>query len=525
MSEFSIACPKCGSINKARTGIFAKRSIVCASCGEEINVKSSRMAARICSDCGSVVVCDQAKLDEAVCPACGHKLTLQDPLAASRRAFVDCPQCACSVEVGTSEREAVCPICGASIDVQREIGRRKIGEGGKELLLKYEGSSIAWKHPIEDFPIGSEIIVHESQRAVLFVDGVASGPLSPGRYGLREEELPFLRKLASRIIDGRPTFHAEVYFISMTAQMALKWGTDSRVGFIDPATGIPLDIGLSGEMTIAPSDPMRLLTTLVGTSGGIDWEEGKGFAKSLQSAFRAPIASAVKSCVATCIKEQRINVLEIDRESDRLAEAMKARISEVMKEYGLDVRQFYITAYSLPEDNPDFKRMKSQMSRSYLGVREEQINADIALAEQRRRIIQSQTEAQLKVIEAQSIAEARKLTGLAEAEAMRAQGLNGRDVLEADVQKAFAESLGSRSGISIGNSDPIADAAADILRGVSGREAPSGAWDCSCGRKGIESAFCPDCGAGRPSSGAWDCECGRKGLTTSFCQDCGRRRP
>ena len=37
-------------------------------------------------------------------------------------------------------------------------------------IIKYEGDNqtFVWKHPVEDFNTGSQLIVHESQDAILF---------------------------------------------------------------------------------------------------------------------------------------------------------------------------------------------------------------------------------------------------------------------------------------------------------------------------------------------------------------------
>ena len=51
MAKFSIECPKCGSINQAFTGLFAKKKIICGACGEEFEAKASRMTSRVCPQC------------------------------------------------------------------------------------------------------------------------------------------------------------------------------------------------------------------------------------------------------------------------------------------------------------------------------------------------------------------------------------------------------------------------------------------------------------------------------------------
>ena len=41
-------------------------------------------------------------------------------------------------------------------------------------VVKYKGSNatFAYKHPVEDFNSGSQLIAHESQEAIFFRDGV-----------------------------------------------------------------------------------------------------------------------------------------------------------------------------------------------------------------------------------------------------------------------------------------------------------------------------------------------------------------
>ena len=62
-------------------------------------------------------------------------------------------------------------------------------------VIKYEGdnSTFIWKHPDEDFNIGSQLIVHESQEAVFFLDGQALDLFGSGRYTLHTKNIPWKR--------------------------------------------------------------------------------------------------------------------------------------------------------------------------------------------------------------------------------------------------------------------------------------------------------------------------------------------
>jgi membrane protease subunit (stomatin/prohibitin family) len=49
-------------------------------------------------------------------------------------------------------------------------------------------------------------------------------------------------------------------------------------------------------------------------------------------------------------------------------------------------------------------------------------------------------------------------------------------------------------------------------------------WQCSCGRKVVEGAFCPSCGSKKPQDKKWTCSCGRV-TEDLFCSNCGSKRP
>ena len=196
-------------------------------------------------------------------------------------------------------------------------------------LIKYEGdnNTFIWKHPCEDFNSMTQLIVHESQEAIFMMNGQALDLFGPGRYTLETQNIPKIGKFLNRSVGDETPFHCEVYFINQTVQMGLKWGTDSKVRYIDPDSGVPLALGASGEMNLRVSDSRKLLVKLVGTTNGIAWgETGTGFTKSLQSAFRPLISTAVKSNLTASIKAAEISLFEVDEHLEELGEILKQKI-------------------------------------------------------------------------------------------------------------------------------------------------------------------------------------------------------
>ena len=308
MSKFVIECPSCGRYAEARKGFFARKKIDCA-CGHVINVRTEKLTSRECPHCGNNVVFDQSKGAAAKCPVCHEPINTM--AEQSNTVEFSCAQCGIRLRTTKGAATYTCPVCDSVNDVAERVATEKIKHDGLASIIKYEGdnSTFIWKHPIEDFNYGSQLIVHESQEAIFFKDGQALDLFGPGRYTLETQQLPILEKFYKLPTDTEGTFHSEVYFINKTVQMAIKWGTPEQVRFIDPLTGTPLGIGASGEMNLMVSDSRKLLIKLVGTMKGIAWEEGPGFTKSLQASFRPLISNAVKTNLPMVIKQNEIDLL------------------------------------------------------------------------------------------------------------------------------------------------------------------------------------------------------------------------
>ena len=267
-------------------------------------------------------------------------------------------------------------------------------------LIKYEGdnSTFIWKYPNEDFNNMTELIVHESQEAIFFANGQACDSFGPGRYKLDSENIPILTKLVNQVT-GVSTFHSEVYFINKTVQMAVKWGTDSKVRFVEPTLGVPVELGASGEMNLAVSDGRKMLIKLVGTMKGITWgDSGAGFTKSLQMSFRPLISTEVKSNLPSAIKQRNIDIVEVDEHLTELAEELKNKITPGFEEYGLTIPQFYLLNIVLPESDPDFKRLR-ELHTIALQKRMAAAEAEVrtSQAESRATYMSAEAEAETKI--------------------------------------------------------------------------------------------------------------------------------
>lgn len=296
-------------------------------------------------------------------------------------------------------------------------------------IIKYEGdnSTFIWKHPCEDFNSLTQLIVHESQEAIFFMNGQALDLFGAGRYTLETQNIPKIGKFLNRAAGDQTPFHCEVYFINKTEQMSIKWGTDSKVTYIEPTYGFPISIGASGEMALRAEDSRKLLLKLVGTENFLGQQK-------LVSFFRAFLMTRVKTYMAQYMKNNAVSIFEIDEHLTAFSDALLAQLMPDFADYGVSLERFFVTNVVKPDGDRQYEKFKELHFRQY---------ADIAEAKLRQQtdLIYAQTEAQKVVIDSQAQATKRAQEGYTYAQE------RGFDVAEKVAQN---EAVGQFTNMGVG---------------------------------------------------------------------------
>lgn len=311
-------------------------------------------------------------------------------------------------------------------------------------IIKYEGnnSTFIWKHPCEDFNTMTQLIVHESQEALFFMNGQALDLFGPGRYTLETQNIPLIGKAITIPTDGQTPFHCEVYFINKTEQMAIRWGTDSKVQFMEPTYNFPISIGASGEMSLRAEDSRKLLVKLVGTENNLDQA-------NLACYFRAFLMTKVKSYIAQVIREQKINIFEIDEKLNDISVVLHKMLQPDFLEYGVSLERFFLTVIVKPDGDESYERFKSLHFRQYADIAEAKIR-------QQTEVIGAETEAQKTVIESQAMATKRQQEGYTY------QQERGFDVAQ-DVAKNEAVGQFTNMGVGFGTMAGVGGAVGGVV--------------------------------------------------------------
>ena len=98
-------------------------------------------------------------------------------------------------------------------------------------VVKYNGKPdvFAWKYPSEELGTWTQLIVNESQEAVLFKGGKALDVFTSGRHTLDTANIPLLNKVVNLPFGGRSPFTAEVWYVNRVNSLDVKWGTATPI--------------------------------------------------------------------------------------------------------------------------------------------------------------------------------------------------------------------------------------------------------------------------------------------------------
>ena len=319
-----------------------------------------------------------------------------------------------------------------------------------------------------------------------------------GRYTLETQNIPLIGKVLNRATGDKSPFHCEIYFINKTEQMSIKWGTDSKVQYVEPTYGFPISIGASGEMSLRADNTRKLLLKLVGTEKYLGQQK-------LVSFFRAFLMTRVKTYIAQAMKNNAINIFEIDENLTVFSDSIKKMLVGDFAEYGVALEQFFITNIAKPDGERQYEKFKELHFRQYADVAEAKLRQQIG-------VIDAQTEAQKTVIASQAIATKRAQEGYTY------QQERGFDVAEKVAQNEavgqmtnLGVGLGTMAGVGGVVGGVVGGAVNDALNSTTAPSHPATAQD----------SFCENCGA-KLTQGAVFCEeCGKPVAKNDTCKNCG----
>jgi membrane protease subunit (stomatin/prohibitin family) len=200
----------------------------------------------------------------------------------------------------------------------------------------------------------TQLIVRESQEAVLFTKGQILGKFGPGKHTLNTENLPLLRNLFGIPFGGKNPFTAEIWFVNKTAPLNIDWRTDT-MRFRDPEYGEMVPLMAAGRYGLKVEDAERFLVQLVGTLTQFT-------SRDLTDHFLGALIAKTKSAVIQFMQTNQVGITTISARLDDLSKFIEQPLKEFWETYGMLLAGFYITSVDLDESTPDGQKVAAALS-------------------------------------------------------------------------------------------------------------------------------------------------------------------
>lgn len=234
------------------------------------------------------------------------------------------------------------------------------GKENKALIdvIKYNGNPdvLVWKYPSEELGTWTQLIVSESQEAILFKEGKALDIFQGGRHTLDTANIPVLSKIINLPFGGKSPFTAEVWYINKLFTLDIKWGTPTPIQLQDPQYKVFIAVRVNGMFGIKIEDSKKFLTKLVGTMPTFEKE-------NITKYFRGIYITKVKDTIASYLIHKKISILEINAYIDELSNNMREKIEPLMDEYGIKLSNFNVNEISIPESDPTVAQVKNALAK------------------------------------------------------------------------------------------------------------------------------------------------------------------
>lgn len=216
---------------------------------------------------------------------------------------------------------------------------------------------LVYKHPCQDFNTNTKLIVREGQVAVFLHNGQVADVFQAGRHKLSTENLPILGKLIRSLTTGGVnTFSAEVFFISTTNVMSLKWGTSMPMDVQDPKYNIAVKVNGCGEASFRITDALSFFKAFVGTMATLEKAD-------LLKFFRSTINMYIKNAVSRAVGHTGVSVLDLNSYLVEIADITKKAVNEKIHEQGIEITLFSFENLGTIEGDVSLKKLREILAK------------------------------------------------------------------------------------------------------------------------------------------------------------------
>ena len=220
--------------------------------------------------------------------------------------------------------------------------------------------TIVYRYPNEDrkeIMNGCQLVVSESQTALLVNGGVIADVYGPGTHKLETKNMPILTKLMGWKYDFESPFKSDVYYVNTKLFIDLKWGTPSRVLMRDADFGV-IRIGARGKYSFRVNEPKVFMKEIFGTNR-----------EYTTSAICEYLKSIIVTNFSDALGTSKIPALDLASRYVELGDEVKLCAKEEFEKIGIEISNVYVESITLPEEVE-----KAIDQRSSIGVLKDEMN-------------------------------------------------------------------------------------------------------------------------------------------------------
>ena len=212
----------------------------------------------------------------------------------------------------------------------------------------------AYRYPQTNLSTYTQLIVYESQEAILFSKGRLMGKFGPGKHTLDTENLPILRSLFRIPFGGKNPFTAEVWIVNKLYPANLSW-TVRNMTVHDPDYQTMLPLQVMGQYGLQVTNSEKFLIKMVGTKEMFT-------ASDMLSQVYGEFSSKSKSAIVQFMTSQKVGYKTISAHLDALSGYIKSTLIPFWEEYGLTMTKFYVNDIVIDIDTPEGKKVSEALA-------------------------------------------------------------------------------------------------------------------------------------------------------------------
>lgn len=213
----------------------------------------------------------------------------------------------------------------------------------------------AYRFPETNLSTYTQLIVAESQEAVLFSKGQLMGKFGPGKHTLNTENLPILRSLFGIPFGGKNPFTAEIWFVNKIQVFNIDWHA-GNIKNHDAEYNAMVPIYAAGQYGLRITDTEKFIIKFVGTRDTFTEAD-------MTEQSRGEFMSKVKSALISFMRQNDIGIKSIAAFQDQLSGYLREQMNAFWEDLGLELTKFYINEIDIDDSTPEGERARQAIAQ------------------------------------------------------------------------------------------------------------------------------------------------------------------